>query len=118
MARRLRSAGEAVDALALFDPPPVPPRFRHRVPDRLRARIAVWLGRGRSVPHGESLRRALARYRPGGYSGLAHLFLTLECPPDGPDASEAAWRRLFDGTAAPRIAERLGATVYSAGRAL
>jgi thioesterase domain-containing protein len=95
MARRLQAEGETVAALALFDPPPVPPRFRHRVVDRLRARLATALGRGRAVPPGETLRRALAHYRPGAYSGPALVFLTLECPPDGGSASRTAWRALL-----------------------
>jgi acyl-CoA synthetase (AMP-forming)/AMP-acid ligase II/thioesterase domain-containing protein/acyl carrier protein len=93
MARRLEGAGGRPRILALFDPPTLPPRFRHRVVDRARARLAGL--RGRHVTPGEPLRRALARYRPGTYSGRALLFLTPECPPDGDEATAAAWRRLL-----------------------
>jgi hypothetical protein len=73
------------------------------------------------------LRRALARYRPGTYSGPSLLFLTPECPPDGGAQTAAAWRRilpagpevhalaagharLFDDACVGTLVERLGAS--------
>ncbi len=101
IARRLEGAGEAAPLLALFDPPVVPPRFRHRVVDRARASVAGALGR--HVLPGEPLRRALAHYRPGRYAGRSFLFLTAECPPDGGDASASAWGRVLGDTQVQRL---------------
>jgi acyl-CoA synthetase (AMP-forming)/AMP-acid ligase II/thioesterase domain-containing protein len=119
IARRLRAADAPPPLLALFDPPPVPPRFQHRVVDRARARFAAW--RGEKVWPGEPLRRALAAYKPAPHAVPARLFLTQECPPDGGEASELAWRKLLPALdvhrstasharlfAEPKVAELVG----------